>query len=84
MKLQAEYNNVKDRISHLDQTQIITYRDKLRQSGEYKNFEIRFAWDLIRVAMGTNTICQWYKEYECNDSHITTLAIRVCKDLKLL
>jgi hypothetical protein len=62
----AKLEKIKDRIP--------PYAQKLRASGEYKNFETRLSWDCLRAVIGTNGICDLYEKYDCNDTHIGTLA----------
>ena len=83
MKLQNEYNYVKEKFSDkIDK--IKGYSLILKQSNEYKDFEVRLAWDCLRAFIGSNVICNWYDKYDCHDAHITTLAKRVLKDLGVL
>ena len=84
MKMQGEYEKVKSKISSLNMDAVAEYKKHLIATGEYTDFNTRFSWDLLRAAIGTSAIVGWYDTYKCNDSHITTLAIKVCKDLKLI
>ena len=49
-----------------------------------KDINVRLAWDLLRAAIGTAGICEYYDKYSCHDNHIQTLAIKVCKDLNYI
>lgn len=55
----------------------------VKESGEYKMLNVRIAWDIMRWRIGTSRMCDWYSKYDCNDDHITTLALRCLKDSKL-
>ena len=78
MKLQAELKNVTEKLEKI-KDRIIPYAEELKKSGEYNNFENRLAWDCLRAVIKTKEICNWYKKYNCNDNHITTLAKRALK-----
>jgi hypothetical protein len=73
MKLQDELNNVIERFRAMAD-RIPPYAAELKASGDYKDFETRLAWDCLRSAMGTKWICSMYDKYQCNDTHLTTLA----------
>ena len=75
MKLQAELLPLQERLTGI-LPKIEQYAPYLKKSGNYKDFETRLAWDCLRAVTGTKTICDWYDEYDCNDSHIETLAKR--------
>ena len=83
MKLQKEYEYVKKQFEeHLEN--IKDYAPKLRESGDYKDFEVRLAWDCLRAFVGTGTICLWYERYGCNDKHITTLGKKALRVLGVI
>lgn len=83
MKLQKEFDYVLDQFTKNIES-IKDYAPKLKESGNYKDYEIRLAWDCIRAFVGSGTICLWYEVYNCNDSHITTLAKKALKELQIL
>lgn len=60
------------------------YTNKLKASKEYKDFETRLSWDVIRAACGTSYLCDLYDNYGANDSHISTLAKKAIKCLNLV
>ena len=60
------------------------YGKRLREEGEYKDYETRFAWDVLRKVVTTFEICDWYDKYDCNDRHITALAIAACRKAGVL
>ena len=55
----------------------------VKESGEYKRLNVRIAWDIMRWRIGTSRMCDWYRKYDCNDDHITTLALRCMSESKL-
>ena len=63
---------------------VIEQREKLRASGNYDKFEVRFAWEVCHAAFSTKEICKWYDEYNCNDNHITSLFKAACRETGLL
>ncbi len=63
---------------------VIEYREKLRKSGNYNKFDVRFAWDVGHAVFTTKEICNWYDEYKCNDDHITSLFKLACRKTELL
>lgn len=61
------------------------YGKQLREKGGYKDYEVRFAWDVLRKLVTVGEICDWYDKYdECNAQHITALAIAACKKAGVL
>ena len=55
----------------------------VKESGEYKILNVRIAWDIMRWRIGTSRMCDWYRKYDCNDDHITTLALCCLHESKL-
>ena len=55
----------------------------VKESGEYKILDARIAWDIMRWRIGTSKMCDWYRKYDCNDDHITTLALCCLHESKL-
>ena len=85
LKLEKELPEVVARLEVLKQhSNILEDSEKLRASGKYNNFEVRFAWEFCRIVVSTKEICKWYDEYNCNDNHITSLFIAACKKTGLL
>lgn len=60
------------------------YGKQLREKGGYKDYEVRFARDVLRKLVTTFEICEWYDRYDCDDRHITSLAIAACKKAGVL
>lgn len=59
--------------------EFLLYVQRLKSYNDYFDIELRVAWDLGRMLVGSETICRWYNEYQCNDTHITTLFMRALK-----
>ena len=80
MKLAAELDFVVEKFKQIKNLE--EYTTKLKEYGKYKDFETRLAWDCLRKTVSTDTICEWYDKYNCNDEHITTLvkkALRIVR-----
>jgi hypothetical protein len=73
MKLQNELNGLVEKFEAI-KTKIPTYAEQLKNTGGYKSFENRLAWDCLHAVVPVGTICEWYTKYNCNDEHIGTLA----------
>lgn len=85
MKLKTLLPLAIKRIEMLKQNcDVIEYREKLRKSGNYNKFDVRFAWDVGHAVFTTKEICNWYDEYKCNDDHITSLFKLACKKTNIL
>ena len=89
MKLQDEFGNAVELtrcfIEKHGMDKVRVYMDAVKQLGNYTNYEVRIANDIVKYgAIGSNTICEWYDKYGCTDAHVTTLCIKVMKELKLL
>lgn len=84
MKLKNEKEFVKKQFAeNLDK--IKEYAPKLKAHiNEYDNFEIRLTWDCLYAFIGSATMCDWYNNYDCNDKHITTLGMKVLKELGVI
>lgn len=82
MKLQNELQPILDKINALEgfQDSLNKYAKNLKESGNYKNFENRLANDLLRNFVSSATICEWYKKYNCDDTHVTSLAKKILKN----
>jgi len=80
MKLESEFKNVVERLQRIKE-KIPPYAEQLKASGDLKNFEKRLAWDCLRIVCGTTEICDWYKKYDANDTHIETLAKKALKEV---
>ena len=78
MKLKAELNTVIKALQDIKHL-IPEHVELVKQDGNYKDLETRIAWDCLRAVMGTKWICNLYDRYDCNDTHITTLAKKALK-----
>lgn len=63
---------------------IRTYAALLRETGDFRNFETRLAWDCLRRYVGIGTLTAWYEKHACTDKHITTLGIHALRELGVL
>ena len=88
MKLQEVYKETLDEFNKINLNSDLLEKLKnhiqaVKESGEYKILNVRIAWDIMRWRIGTPRMCDWYRKYECNDDHITTLALRCIHESKL-
>ena len=84
LKLEKELPEVVKRLEVLKKhSNVVEYREKLKASGNYNNFEVRFAWEVCHAIVSTKEICKWYDD-GCNDNHITSLFKIACKKAGLL
>ena len=77
MKLANELDFVVEKFKQIKNLE--EYAETLKKSGEYNDFETRLGWDCLRATVPTETICEWYEKYGCNDEHITTLVKKALK-----
>lgn len=83
MKLVDEFPTIKSAFAkNLDK--IKDYAPRLKKSREYINYDERLTWECLRAYIGTRTICEWYKKYNCGDSHIYTVGKAALKELGVL
>lgn len=88
MKLHEVYKGTLDEFNKINLNSDLLEKLKnhiqaVKESGEYKILNVRIAWDIMRWRIGTSRMCDWYRKYECNDDHITTLALRCMRESKL-
>lgn len=88
MKLQEAYNETFNVFNEINTNEVLRRSFKnhvamVKEKKEYKNLEKRIAWDIMHYRVGTRKICEWYNKYQCNDSHITTLALKCFRDANL-
>lgn len=85
MILSKEIPYVTEKIRELSSAHDLTrYVEDVRKSGNCKVLKIRIANDLIRAACGSAYLCGLYDKYGCNDSHITTLALKCMDNIGLI
>ena len=85
LKLEKELPEVVARLEVLKKhSNVIEYREKLKASGNYNKFEVRFAWEVCHAVFSTKEVCSWYDKYGCNDDHITSLFKVACRKTGLL
>lgn len=79
LKLEKELNSVVEAFKNVDEHKLLQYIDEVKKENEYNSLEIRIVNDLLKLRIGTATICTWYEKYGCNDTHITSLAKKAFK-----
>ena len=85
LKLEKELPNVIERIEILkSKTDVIAYREKLKASGKYNNFTVRFVNDIKYAILSPAEVCEWYDKYQCTDKHITSLMVTACKQTNII
>ena len=85
LKLEKELPNVIERIEILkSKTDVIAYREKLKASGNYNNFTVRFVNDIKYAILTSSELCEWYDKYQCTDKHITSLMVTACKQTNII
>lgn len=88
MKLQEVYKQTLDEFKAISLDcelleKLKNHIQEVKESHEYKRLNVRIALDIMRWRIGTSKMCDWYRKYDCNDDHITTLALRCLRDSKL-
>lgn len=88
MKLQEVYKGTLDEFKKISLDSDLLDKLKnhikaVKESGEYKRLNVRIALDIMRWRIGTSRMCDWYRKYDCNDDHITTLALCCMRESKL-
>ena len=88
MKLQEVHKEILDEFKKISLDSDLGEKLKnhiqaVKESGEYKILNVRIAWDIMRWRIGISRMCDWYRKYDCNDDHITTLALRCMRESKL-
>lgn len=73
MKLKALLPEVESRFKTIPAEVLTKHIAKVKADGKYKDLTTRISWDLLHATFNPNEICDWYKQYNCNDDHITTL-----------
>lgn len=93
MKLQAlksELKAITERfIDEIGIERINRYKDDLRRSKDYNDFNVRFANDIVKYGAiykyyGISRLCGAMTECNANDAHLTTLCVQIAKELNLL
>lgn len=65
------------------------YVEHVRREGNYHDFNVRIANDVVKYGamyhiMGVGAVCDMMDKYGCNDSHLTTLCIKIAKELQII
>lgn len=94
MKLQAEYARIMGYTElwiayNGGMEKVKEYVEKVRKEGNYTDFDVRIANDVVKYGamygvMGVNGVCDMMKKYNCNDSHLTTLCVKIAKELQII
>lgn len=81
MKLQNIYEHVNEIVtSKVESMALWNYTNNIIASGNYKDLATRIAHDIKNATIPPSEVCRWYDEYDCNDTHITTLFKKVLKE----
>lgn len=73
MKLKVLLPEVIDRFNKIPREVVERHVAKVKASGDYKDLATRISWDMLHATFKADEICDWYEQYDCNDSHISTL-----------
>lgn len=85
LKLQDELNLAIERVrAMMDRFGESAVRQTAAEWKRQGKSDVFIACSIVKAAVGTNTICEWYDKYDCTDDHVTSLAIRTAKVLNLL
>lgn len=81
MKLQDIYEQVTEIVTNkIEPVSLMNYTNNIIMYGHYKDLATRIAHDVKFVTIPASEVCRWYNEYDCNDTHITTLFKKVLKE----
>lgn len=73
MKLKALLPEIESRFKTIPEHTLVAHIAGVKKSGKYKDLATRISWDLLHATFKPSEVCDWYKQYSCNDDHITTL-----------
>lgn len=77
MKLDPVYPEIVSKMKHFKYLHGAAFKDYLasvKKAHEYNDLLTRISWDVLRMCFNPDTICDWYDQYNCNDTHMTTAA----------
>lgn len=81
MKLDNLYNDVANKVvACIPEQMLLDHAKAVQNSGQYKNLTVRIVNDIKYAVFSPAIICSWYDEYNCNDTHITTLFKKVVRE----
>ena len=81
MKLQDMYQQVTSIVtSKIEADRLMDYTNYIIAQGGYKDLATRIAHDIKFATIPASEVCRWYDEYDCNDTHVTTLFKKVLKE----
>lgn len=88
MKLQEVYKETLDEFKAISidcefMEKLKNHIHAVKESHNYKRLNVRIARDILYCVIGPSKMCDLYRKYDCNDDHITTLALRCLRDSKL-
>ena len=81
------YNYLKRQIEKLNREKVLAYKEELKASGKYKDFNTRFCFDLfysIKAEKRNRIANLIYYKYNGNDSHLKTGLLKVAKELNYI
>jgi hypothetical protein len=81
MKLKPILEETIAKFRTIPQEQLIQHATAVFQSKRYKDFETRIAWDCLRAVVSSAEICGWYRTFDCQDTHLDTLAKTALKEI---
>lgn len=94
MKLQAEYARIMGYTKLWIAKQggmekVKEYVEQVRREGNYHDFNVRIANDVVKYGamyhvMGVGAVCDMMDRYGCSDSHLTTLCVKIAKELQII
>ena len=81
MKLKAIYDDVEARvISKVNEEDLIKHIRMVYNMDGCKDLLVRIPNDIKNALFSPKEICSWYDEYDCNDTHITTLFRKIIQE----
>ena len=83
MKLKDELSEAIQRFSSIDKQASRETIQAVYESGKYKVFEERIHWLFFNSFYTAAEISQLYRKYNCNDTHVYTLAKNAFNSLNI-
>ena len=75
MKLYPVYPDIVKRFQYVKTNNVDAWQKYVKdviQKNEYHDLLTRISWDLLMYVYPHGAISKWYREYNVNDTHITT------------
>lgn len=80
LKLESLVPETLRRMKKLNPERVMEVKETGKRNHLYtRNFEVWFANTIKYACYTSSEICEMYRNYRCNDSHITSLFIHCCK-----